>query len=420
MDLEDKLAAGGNEFGPAVGEDQRASAGGGRGEEFAMHAGRLFPLAEIIRQADDDVMHDCPVPRPAFGSLDPFVLFEARIDHKELVADFPLGRHVVRLLGHIDDLIRLADLPPRGELLRGRQILLISFRRSGGDPAVDEGFFFVTEASVIGELAVLGVGVPRRHPLLAHNFVNHPSPADGLFIAGQCERTDFSRPVTGDAIVLKDAADLFGVRHVAIRLRREDATNVAADGGDFLGRHLFAGQQLIHRIRQPGLLRFVSPFAVGELIVDAAVVANDPLGIEHEYLRSPLGLQGVGHFVARILEQRKLNLALLGEVGDLRQRILLVGVDAEKSDPLLLILRRQLRQPRAILSHQGALGSHKGDDDDFAFLKVRERPGFAAEVRERKRGNPSADRGFWFHIPGVLRAGGSYAETEKSDKAGGN
>ena len=80
-------------------------------------------------------------------------------------------------------------------------------------------------------MAVLGIGVPGRHPLLLDDFADHLGPADDLVIARQRERADLAGPMAPDAAVLQDAGDLFGVGHFAVGLRRDEhAADVAADG----------------------------------------------------------------------------------------------------------------------------------------------------------------------------------------------
>ena len=69
----------------------------------------------------------------------------------------------------------------------------IAFGRAGFDPVGDRLFLLGTETDVVGEMAILGIGVPGGHAALAHDLVDRVGPADRFLIRGERERADFSR-----------------------------------------------------------------------------------------------------------------------------------------------------------------------------------------------------------------------------------
>src|SRR6185295_1785252 len=128
---------------------------------------------------------DGAVARTALGSFDPFVLGETGIGKEILIADFALGGDVERLVGHINDLVGLADLPADGELSRRRQVGLGAFGRAGVNPAGDELLVAITKTGIVDEVAILGVGMPGGHALLIDDFADGLGPADDFVIVGQ-------------------------------------------------------------------------------------------------------------------------------------------------------------------------------------------------------------------------------------------
>ena len=120
--------------------------------------------------------------------------------------------------------------------------------------------------------------------------------------------------------------------------------------------------------------------AVGELVVDPAVIDDAPLAIEHEHLRRALGAEGVGHFVARVLEHGDLELVLAGEGGQLRERVLLVGVDRDKRDARCGVFACQLLKPAGILSDERTFNANENDRHRLGLLQVVELELLAAKV----------------------------------------
>ena len=76
-------------------------------------------------------------------------------------------------------------------------------------------------------------------------------------------------------------------------------------------------------------------------------VTDRAAGIEHERVGRALGAELIGHDIAGILQDRKRDLVLVGIVGDVGQRILGVGVDADEGHALVFVAGRQLGQTRA-------------------------------------------------------------------------
>ena len=209
--------------------------------------------------------------------LDPLVLGESGIDDEVLVADLPFGRHLVGLLRHVDDLVRLAAAASPATYWRGGQIGRIALRRAVGHPALDQLLLLVGEPSVVGELAVLRIGVPRRHALVAHDLVDHLRPADRFLVGGQRERGDLAAAVTFDAALLEDAGDLLRVRDLGVGLGLADTADQAADRVRAQAGDRLAGEQLVERLGQVLRLGFPALHADAVLVVDPAAIADHAL-----------------------------------------------------------------------------------------------------------------------------------------------
>ncbi len=95
--------------------------------------------------------------------------------------------------------------------LRGRHVLRIALRRAGVDPADHRVDLFVAERAIV--LEVLNpdglVDVPRRHLTRPDAIPDRARPRPCLFVGDQGHRRDRIRPVTGLALLLENAGNIF-------------------------------------------------------------------------------------------------------------------------------------------------------------------------------------------------------------------
>ena len=116
-------------------------------------------------------------------------VFESRIDREVLVIDDAGCRDRI-FLGHVVDGIRLfGELPSIGEFGRSRHFLGIALGGTRGCPLVQDLLFVLRHAAVVGEVAVLRVGQPRRHAALLNDFGNRVGPAGNFSVVCHGERS---------------------------------------------------------------------------------------------------------------------------------------------------------------------------------------------------------------------------------------
>ena len=83
-------------------------------------------------------MHDRSIARLQLGRLDPSVFFETGINLKILILHRAFGRHIKRLVSHVDDQIRLArQLPAIGIGRLFRKLRGVTFRAAGINPLLN-------------------------------------------------------------------------------------------------------------------------------------------------------------------------------------------------------------------------------------------------------------------------------------------
>ena len=75
--------------------------------------------------------------------MNPLVLGPVRVHGEELVFHGALSRHVVSLVAHVNDLVRLADLPAFDKLPRFGQVFAVALRAAVVDPGGDLLLLFV-------------------------------------------------------------------------------------------------------------------------------------------------------------------------------------------------------------------------------------------------------------------------------------
>ena len=153
--LEDQLRAGRHEAGQARRQRLGPQSRGIRAQEVVAAAQAAAHVAVRRNHEQQDVVHDRGIARPRLDGRDPLVFLPARIDHEHLIFDHARGRHVERLVGHVDHLVGLGNHPAFGELGRLGQILGIALGRAVGDPFGDRGLVGVAQPGVVLEVAEL-------------------------------------------------------------------------------------------------------------------------------------------------------------------------------------------------------------------------------------------------------------------------
>lgn len=239
------------------------------------------------------------------------------------------------------------------------------------DPAKERLLLLGTEAGIVGELAMFGVGVPGRHPALGNHLADHGRPACRFRVTGQRQRPDFSGPVTGLAVTLEDGGYITAIGGGALFLLLVPGDQAARRSGSRLANRS-AGKQVIQGIDKiiAGGPRTMSLNVV--LIVDATPVANDSLGIQNEHFRRALGAKAIGDGRTGIAQERKSDVVLLAVSGQGTGRVLGVAVDADKGDAARFIGAGQLNEARPIEPGQRALDAEEHHDDNPALAEVTE------------------------------------------------
>ena len=221
----------------------------------------------------------------------------------------------------------------------GGSVGQVAVRGAVVDPGADQLLLLGRQPAVVGEVAVLRVGVPRRHPPVLDHLGDHVGPAGRLLVLGQRERPDLAGPMALDAAAVEDRGDVLGERDRAVRGRLlRPADQAAGDVGRRLADRL-AGEQFVQSAG-PGRgscgLSRCTPTAYWSSI--AAAVADDPLVVEHEHFRRAAGAEAVGRQVVQVLQDREGDAVLAGIGGDLGDAVLRVRVDADEADALRAVL----------------------------------------------------------------------------------
>ena len=417
MHLEAELRAGRNELRHAIEVDSRGTAW--RKPRHAPGPTRSAPRLRRHR-VDDDVVNHRAIVGASLGRRDPLVFRPARVRGEVLVFDDAFGRHVIRLLGHVVDLVRFRDLPAYGELWRFRQIGWITFGRAIGDPRLDILYFFLGQSAVVLELAVLGVGEPRRHLSLVDDLDHHLAPAVDLVVVRQRERRDLAFSMARHAARVQDARDLVRVGHVAVRFDLGNTADDAAGGNRPWGSDLLPGQQLCDRVRQITRLELrlgiTGSGTESVLVVDAAEVTDDMVLVQQEGLGSTLCLKQVRDRVVGIFQDRIAELVDSSERSDLRHRVLGVGVDREEPDSLALELSMEPFQPWSVEFRQRTVGTDEDHGYRMAAILVQGSL-LASIVAQREISDLFPQAGFG-SVGGFRRHPGHQNSQQTSDPGG--
>ena len=113
----------------------------------------------------------------------------------------------------------------------------------------------------------------------------------------------------------------------------DDATDCVCRGH----RRHFSCKQRINRECRHFLLRFFADHADPVLIVNSASVLNRSVLVEEHDFRCPLSLQEIGQFLLTVDEHRKRNTSLVSISNDLREAVLDVGADSDKTHALVRV-----------------------------------------------------------------------------------
>ena len=157
------------------------------------------------------MVHHIAIVRQDFDRADIRIFFENIRQYHVLVGNESLGLDLVRG-AHRDFQVGFTDAPLRGgEGQRRRPACRISGGAVGLDPGQDLVAFVSRHAGRIDEMAVLRVGIPWGHPLIADDFGDHFGVVLHFVVGGQGEWGRRSRMVAALAAVLHDRG------HVAVK-----------------------------------------------------------------------------------------------------------------------------------------------------------------------------------------------------------
>ena len=189
-------AARGNEVRPA---ERRVAVAAG----LLLESARRAALVEV----DERVVHDRRRARTEVGRDDVAVLGDLKVEDERPV-NVRAARRDLEVLGHAEDDVRLAQGPLGREDGRGRSLGRIALGRARLGPGRQDLDLVVGQPSLVGEVAVVGSRVPRRHVArLGHR--GDRARALGRVLEGhERERRDRSGVVAAGAVGLEDRRDL--------------------------------------------------------------------------------------------------------------------------------------------------------------------------------------------------------------------
>ena len=157
---------------------------------------------------DPSVVDRAGLARLELHRADPAAGRERRGDRKAPEDVAPGGRHGVRL-GHLQDEIGLAKLPPVREPGRRRQLRGIPLGGARLGPPIDRPDLRLAQAPDIPELAMVRRRLPGGHPARHHLLPNGARPGARLVVRQDTERSVLTRPVARGAMLEQDR------RHIA-------------------------------------------------------------------------------------------------------------------------------------------------------------------------------------------------------------
>ena len=116
------------------------------------------------------------------------------------------------------------------------------------------------------------------------------------------------------------------------------------------------------------------------LIIDPTLIPNPSLLIEHKNFRSPLCAEQIRQNLLIINQHRKTDARFVGVSRDLRQAVLNVGANTNKTNAGRFKLPRELLQPGTIKFGQRTFGAQKRDDEELGIFKFTQGSRLAVAV----------------------------------------
>jgi len=153
------------------------------------------------------VMHDGTRAGPNFRRRHPSIFRESCRDDDVDVLKRAGCRNRVGVR-HLEYDVRLY-VPALLPLNRSRFASRIAFRRARVNPRNDRVNILFTKTPVVHEMTVPGIREPGRHFASEHGGFDGFRPRTRFRVGEQRHRADFSRPVTGLAVLLEDGKNVF-------------------------------------------------------------------------------------------------------------------------------------------------------------------------------------------------------------------
>ena len=213
----------------------------------------------IVRQIREaDVVSDRDLRRLHLDGGHPRVFLEAAGHDNPRPLDDALGRHLV--LRAVDHEVRLDPPPAVGPGDGLRTVLWIARRRPAIGPRGQCGDVLRGERPIVQEMAVAGVGKPRRHLLGLHRRLDRARPGACGLVGLERHGRDLAGAMARLAVLLQDRRDVLVVRHGGRRgaLRRG---RWLRNGDDGRGTEQRRGRQCISNQGLPFRTRASRPAA---------------------------------------------------------------------------------------------------------------------------------------------------------------
>jgi hypothetical protein len=158
------------------------------------------------------------VSRANLSGDQPSVFLEVRGNLEVLVVDRAVRRDV-ELGRHLENHVRLSDLPSVGERGQRRQLRRIALTRVGIHPLHDRVDLRLRQAPIVLERAMLLIGKPRRHRPRADLVADRPGPRPHVLEGDERHRRDFAWPMACHALAVQNRRDVLAERRRVLRRR---------------------------------------------------------------------------------------------------------------------------------------------------------------------------------------------------------
>ena len=337
--LEDEGGPGRQQGAGAVRVRRRDHAGHVAAEAAARPPARIRPFRGGQHPAGDHVVQGGPVAGQDFSAAHPDILRQRILHGGVLVLDDAGGRHVERR--DVEHQVRRTHLP-LGPIafVAGERVLALAARRTGLHPPHQRAHLLDAERTVVGEVAVHGIRVPRRHPPRAHDFADHRRETAHDGVVRHRPRADAAVAVAGDAVRRQERRD---VVHVGGRIGSVLAVagQAARASASAVRRHGFAGEQGIQG---------------GGEIARAPMRQAPPVGVHQQRLAGARESQGRADDAGVVQQDRQRHLAHNAAIGETirvhqgeRDALFRIGAGGALET---LHMRRGLRAARGV-RHQG-------------------------------------------------------------------